>query len=222
MDQLNVLEFDSLYLEFGLQKVLQDVYVKCTQGEVVGLLGRNGSGKSCLMKIVFGSRQAYIQSVRINGEYVLGTNIRKGYINYLPQESFIPPFLTVQNVLEQYDVSIAGFCSFVPELSEALSRKVSELSTGEARLLEIYIILMRPSLFSILDEPFSGLMPIHIDRVIGLINSAKASKGIILTDHQYRYLLQVSNRGYLLHQGKTFPIQHRDELLRFGYLPDQP
>jgi len=222
MGQLNVLEFDSLYLEFGLQKVLQDVYVKCTQGEVIGLLGRNGSGKSCLMKIVFGSIRAYIQSVRINGEHVSGTNILKGYINYLPQESFIPPFLSVHNVLKQYNVDAEDFCSFVPELSGTLARKAGELSTGEARLLEIYIILMRPSLFSILDEPFSGLMPIHIDRVIELINTVRGSKGIILTDHQYRYLLQVSNRVYLLYHGKTFPITHRDELLRFGYLPGQP
>jgi lipopolysaccharide export system ATP-binding protein len=84
----NMLEFDSLYLEFGHHRVLQDVYVKCETGEVVGIIGRNGSGKSCLMKIVFGSMKAYMQSVRINGEYVTGSNIRKGLINYLPQESF--------------------------------------------------------------------------------------------------------------------------------------
>jgi ABC-type multidrug transport system ATPase subunit len=219
MDSINVLEFDSLYLEFGHQKVLQDVYMKCTEGEAIGLLGRNGSGKSCLMKIVFGSMEAYMQSVRINGEYVTGNNIRKGWINYLPQESFIPPFLTIKKVLQQYGLRREGLNTFMPELADVHLKKINELSGGERRLLEVYIILKRPSLFSILDEPFSGLMPIHIERVIALINETKATKGIILTDHQYRYLLEVSNRIYLLHEGKTFSIKDKDELIRFGYLP---
>jgi ABC-type multidrug transport system ATPase subunit len=217
----NTLEFDSLYLEFGLHKVLQDVYVRCQQGEVVGLLGRNGSGKSCLMKIVFGSMKAYQQSVRINGNYVLNTNIKKRFIQYLPQASFIPPFLTVQTVCAQFQVSTQSLVAFAPELQTQLHSQITELSGGEIRLLEIFLILKSNGLFCILDEPFSFLSPMAIERVIALINEEKAVKGILLTDHLYKSLLAVSDTIYLLNNGKTHLIKDAAELIQFGYLPNR-
>jgi ABC-type multidrug transport system ATPase subunit len=218
----NILEFDSLFLEFGMNRVLQDVYVKCEQGQVVGLLGRNGSGKSCLMKIVFGSLKAYQQSVRINGEYLLETNIRKGLIHYLPQESFIPPFLTIRKVLYQYQLSADQFVGTFPDFAGRLGSKITELSGGEVRLLEIFVILNREGLFCVLDEPFSNLMPLHIEKVIALIREARLQKGIILTDHMYRYLLKTTDLIYLLSNGKTYPVSNNDQLVQFGYLSFNP
>ena len=92
---IHTLEFDSLYLEFDLRKVLSSVYMKCETGNVVGLLGRNGSGKSCLMKIVFGSMRAEHKSIRIDGRYYPGNTPKKTLITYLPQDHFIPTFLTL-------------------------------------------------------------------------------------------------------------------------------
>lgn len=217
----NVLEFDSLYLEFGLHKVLQDVYMKCEQGEVVGLLGRNGSGKSCLMNIVFGSMKAYQESVRINGEYLLNTNIRKGLIQYLPQESFIPKSLKVKTALAHYNIPSADFLHTFPDFATKLTCRVAELSGGEVRLLEIFMILKSKGLFCILDEPFSNLMPLHIEKVLQLIESTKVQKGIIITDHLYSYLIEASDRLYLLQQGKTFPVKNAEELIQYGYLPEK-
>jgi ABC-type multidrug transport system ATPase subunit len=150
----NILEFDSLYLEFGLHKVLQDIYVCCKQGEVVGLLGRNGSGKSCLMKIVFGSMKAYQKSIRVNGEYILDTNISRKLIQYLPQDSFIPGFLTLQFVCKQFQVSFESLIGFAPEFELKMDAKIDELSAGELRLFEIFMILTTKGHFCILDEPF--------------------------------------------------------------------
>lgn len=216
-----VLEFDSLYLEFDLHRVLQDIYMKCEQGEVVGLLGRNGSGKSCLMQIVFGSMKAYQQSVRINGEYLLDTNISKGLIQYLPQESFIPKSLKVKTALRHYNISITDFLNTFPHFATKLNDSIDELSGGEVRLLEIFMILKRKGLFCILDEPFSNLMPLHIEKVLQLIESSKANKGIIITDHLYSYLIEASDRMYLLQNGKTYPVKNADQLIKFGYLPDR-
>lgn len=217
----NVLEFDSLYLEFDLHKVLQDVYMKCEQGEVVGLLGRNGSGKSCLMQIVFGSMRAYQQSVRINGEYVLNTNISKGLIHYLPQESFIPKSLKVKTVIAHYNLSADDLIIAFPNFVSKLNDSIGALSGGEVRLLEIFIILKSKGLFCILDEPFSNLMPLHIEKVLQLIEHCKVNKGIIITDHLYSYLIEASGRLYLLQNGKTYPIKNPEELIQYGYLPDK-
>lgn len=214
-----MLEFDSLYLEFGLHRVLQDVYVKCEQGEVVGLLGRNGSGKSCLMKIVFGSKKAYQQSIRINGKYILNSNIRKGYIHYLPQESFLPGELTVSTVLAFYRLEETPFTKTFPGFANKLKHKIEHFSGGEIRLIEVYVILNMKGLFCILDEPFSNLMPLHIEAVINMIHAAKATKGIIITDHLYRSLIEISNSVYVLSNGKTRLVRNANELIQYGYLP---
>ncbi len=219
MDIKNTLEFDSLYLEFGLHKVLQDIYMKCSQGEVIGLLGRNGCGKSSLMKIVFGSMKAYQQSVRINGKH-LSVNARRNMIKYLPQESFIPGYLSLQTVLKHYQIEKEQLLSRFPVFLSKIHHPFGELSGGEGRLFEVFVILKSKSHFCILDEPFSNLMPLYIDQIITLINDCRADKGMIITDHLYRYIIPASDRLYFLHQGKTYPIHQQSELTRFGYLPE--
>lgn len=219
MDIKNTLEFDSLYLEFGLHQVLRDIYMKCAQGEVVGLLGRNGSGKSCLMKIVFGSMAAYQQSVRINGNH-LSPNARQPFIKYLPQQSFVPTHLTISAALKHYQIDIDELLLSFNTFGSKLHIEFGNLSGGDRRLFEVFLILKSNGLFCILDEPFSNLMPLHIDQLTALIHTCKADKGIIITDHQYRYIIPASDRLYFLHQGKTYPIGKKSELLAFGYFPE--
>lgn len=211
------LEFDSLFLEFGLRRVLQDVYMKCTVGEVVGLLGRNGSGKSCLMQIVFGMRKAYQQSVRIDGQYTRHKPSREGKISYLSQESFLPKQLSVHTILQHYNVSLSYVQTYLPDILP--QSKIESLSGGTVRLLELLLVLNLPAPFCILDEPFSYLAPLQVEIVKSIITEAKHHKGFIITDHLYEQLLQCSDRLYLLNNGKTFPIHHHEELLQHGYLP---
>ena len=83
------LKVDSVQLEFDGRKILQDVYLNCTQGQIIGLLGRNGSGKSSLLKIIFGTLTPGFKYVGIDGTY-----IEKGFVNnriaYLPQHNYLP------------------------------------------------------------------------------------------------------------------------------------
>ena len=215
----HTLEMDSLYLECGDRRILQDIYVKCETGKVTGILGRNGSGKSCLMKIALGSMKSYHKSVRVDGKNLLETNIQKGTINYLHQESFIPKFLKVSEVFKHDQVDINVFIRLFHECEKIIESKVATISRGEIRLVEIFIILSGASLFSILDAPFSNLMPLHIERIIQLINETKMHKGIIITDHLYKHILNVSDELYVLESGNVFPAKNENELVRHGYLP---
>ena len=90
----NTLEIDSVILEFGSKRVLQNVYLKCETGKITGLLGRNGSGKSCLMNIMYGELIPNDKSIRFNGESFIDNKRNPQDLRYLPQFSFIPKSLS--------------------------------------------------------------------------------------------------------------------------------
>jgi len=72
--------------------------------------------------------------------------------------------------------------------------------------------------FCFLDEPFSGIAPLHIEKIKELINVEKAHKGILVSDHMYKHVLEIADRSYALANGQTYPIKSKDELVKYGYL----
>jgi ABC-type multidrug transport system ATPase subunit len=216
----NKLEFDSLELSFSDKRILSGIYMRCETGEVVGLLGRNGTGKSCLMKIVFGSLEAENKHIRIND-----LALRQGYladrvIAFLPQENLIPPYLTIRKAFLLFKVDLSVVNEFFPTYVDMLDFKPSQISGGTVRLLEALMILKSKAKFCILDEPFSGLSPVNVETLIGLINNARNEKGIIITDHLHKHVTSISNRLYLLSNGKTYEIKQREQLVSMGYLSE--
>ena len=214
------LEFDGIALSFGSHSILSSVYMKCETGKIIGLMGRNGCGKSSLMKTVFGSLKNTDQSIRVNGFPLIGNYQKDKFISYLPQEIFIPSRLTVASSLDYYDLSPENLTDYFPDFKILLSNTVTSLSGGHLRLLESFLILKSPHPFCLLDEPFSGLMPLHIESIKNLIVQAKSTKGIILSDHLYRHTMEMADDIYLLSNGKTYLIKDREELVFRGYLSE--
>ncbi len=214
---MSTLEFDSLYLEFGMNRVLSSIYMKCTTGQIVGLLGRNGSGKSCLMQIVFGTMPAD-KSVRFNGTRLMEDQLTKKIIAYLPQSDLLPPFVTFKQALKLYDIDEERIFAHFPEISDCLNQKSSVVSGGQRRLFEVLLVLYADHPFCILDEPFSGLMPIHIEKLKELFTLEKHHKGIIITDHMHRHIREIADELYMLTNGTTYPVKTEKQLLELGYL----
>jgi ABC-type multidrug transport system ATPase subunit len=214
---MNVLECDGVQLDFGFNRVLSDIYLKCQEGEIVGLLGRNGSGKSCLMKIIFGMVVPSSKSVRINGIPIM-SGFMKSTISYLPQHSFTPRNLKLKEAFRVYGVKTSATINYFGELESYLDLRPSELSGGILRILEIMLVSGLPSRYLLLDEPFSGIMPAHIGKLKEFFRNLRQEKGIVITDHLYRHILEVTDRMYLLANGKTHPISHTDQLITHGYL----
>jgi len=211
----DVLEFDSFELSYSDRKILSSVYMKCEVGEIVGLLGRNGTGKSSLMKIVFGALRTEYKSIRINGRTLLENNRD---IAYLPQHPLIPSYLSIRKAFQLFGISCDAIVKEHPYLSDFLDFKSDQLSGGYRKLIEVIMILNSSSKFCILDEPFSGLMPLHIENLSAVLVDSKKEKGIIITDHLHRYVTAISDRMYVLSNGKTYPIRHQDQLVALGYL----
>ena len=212
------LKVDSVQLEFDGRKILQDVYLSCQQGEVIGLLGRNGCGKSSLLKIIFGSLKPSYKYVSINNEY-----IQKGYLNnriaYLPQHSYLPNSLKISTLAPML-VDPYYWDEFT-ELSIYKShyqKTADELSGGELRKLETMLVMYSKADFILLDEPFTHISPIQTEEFKPILKRCAQRKGIIITDHQYYNVLDVSDRIILLNNGSTKHIKHVDELVTYGYI----
>jgi lipopolysaccharide export system ATP-binding protein len=213
-----ILKTDSVQLEFDGRKILQDVYLECKQGEVLGILGRNGCGKSSLLRIIFGTLTPSYKHVSISGEY-----IQKGYKNmriaYLPQHSYLPKGIKIKNlakaIVDQrfWDDLIAH-----PIYHNHHDKTVSELSGGELRQLETLMVIYSKADFILLDEPFTHISPIQTELFKTIIKKCAKVKGIILTDHQYFNIIDVSDRIILITDGYTRPIRHKDELITYGYV----
>lgn len=213
----NTLEIDSVILEFGSKRILQDVYLKCETGFVTGLLGRNGSGKSCLMKIIYGELVPIDKSVRLNKIAFYDNKRNPEDIMFLPQFSFIPKFLSLDNIFKQFRLDFSVFATYFPEFINFRNERFRNLSGGAQRIVEIYSILVSDSKFCMLDEPFSQVMPLHVETIKNLILKEKANKGIIVTDHLYKNIIEICDQLYIIKDGKTYLAKDLEDIEKLGY-----
>ena len=214
----NILEVDIVIMNFADKRVLSNVYLKCETGEVVGILGRNGSGKTTLLRIIFGELETPDKSIRINGKVIYEPYKIKGLIKFLPQFNFMLQDISVSQVFRSFENDFSDFVQIFPDFEKYYKRKLIELSGGEKRIVEIYTILTSKSLFCMLDEPFTHIMPIHIECIKYLIEREKTKKGIILIDHLYQNVIDICNRIYIIENGKTNLVLSEPDFQKFGYL----
>ncbi len=214
----HTIEVDGVHLSFGDRHVLQSVYMKVATGRVTGLLGRNGSGKSCLMRIVHGSLAVPDSSVRIDGGWV-----RRAYqhgVTYAPQYGFVPSGRLVRNALRDYGLGAGGLLEWFPAMEPYLSSPAAALSGGERRVLEVFVVLASPlSRFCLLDEPFSQVSPLHAGVLKTMIcDTARAGKGILVSDHLYRDVCDIADDLYLIAARPVRPVASLDDLQKYGYV----
>ena len=216
---MNSLEIDSVNLTFDVRKILSNIYLKCCTKDIVALIGRNGSGKSSLLKIIFGTLKGENQSVRLNGNYHSTLFKISGAINYLPQDGFIPNYFCFEDLVKVFQLSnkLEAILS-IEEIYVNKNTKFKDLSGGIKKLIEIITLLYAKSKFLLLDEPFSFLAPVLVEKIIPHLESQSMHKGIILTDHQYETVLSICSKYYVLNSGALTQIKDVSKLNDLGYL----
>ena len=214
---IHELEADSIQLEFDGRIILSDVYLKCETGKITGLLGRNGQGKSCLMKIIHGSLRCE-RSVRFDKLVQAEAFKKPGLVTYLPQFNFIPKYLSLKRIFLDFNLDYSGFEKRFPEFTSKYQTAIGDLSGGERRLVEIYVVLISNSNFALLDEPFTHLNLIQIEKLMELLLEEKKSKGLLITDHMYRHVVEVSDDLYVLANRKTHLVKNIRDFDALGYL----
>lgn len=213
----HTLEVDSIILEFGIKRVLQDVYIKSETGKITGILGRNGTGKTCLLNIIYGELATNEKSVRLDGDAIITKSRNPKIFKYLPQYNFIPKKLTVKRIFNDFELDFKEFTKHFPEFEKYFKVKLFNLSGGERRIIEVYSILASHAKFCILDEPFSHIMPVNIETLKIIIENEKNRKGIIITDHLFEHVTEICDYLYVITNGKTFLVNDLNDIKALGY-----
>jgi len=218
---MSKMHVDSVIKTFGIKQVLTDVFITLSQGEILGLLGRNGTGKSTLLKIIFGSLLADRKFVKIGDKLINGLFDNRNLISYLPQDSFLPNHIKVTRIISLFcDKENAELIKNRELISPMLDKKSKQLSGGEKRLLEILLIVYSDSKYILIDEPFNGVAPIYKEVIKNIIKEQLKHKGFLITDHDYRNILDIATRTVLIHDGGTKEIKDKDELKCWGYISE--
>jgi len=218
MTKSMIFEIDNVELYFKTKRILNGIYLKAETGKVTSILGRNGCGKSCLMDIIFGDLEPKYKLIRIDGEPILKDLYKTGLVKYLPQDHFVLKSLKLNFTLKLFNSNWSDFSSIFPELSDYKTTKFNKLSGGERRIFEIFLILKSKAKIVLLDEPFNGISPLIIERIKTLILKEKQHKIIILTDHRFDDVIDISDTVYLLKNGATRKIQKHSDLEDYQYL----
>ena len=213
------LSTDDIGKSYRGRRVVNGVTLHINQGEVVGLLGPNGAGKTTTFYMIVGLVAPDTGRIMVDGGEITGVPMylraRSYGISYLPQEPSVFRKLTVEDnimaILEAQPLSWENRRSRMETLIEQLGlghiRKTRgyALSGGERRRVEIARCLCIRPTFILLDEPFSGIDPIAVLDLQKIIFDLKASGiGVLITDHNVRETLSVTDRAYIINQGRIF------------------
>lgn len=217
---MSSLHIDSITKSFSEKKILQDVYLSCETGKTVSILGRNGCGKSTLLQIIFGTLKGDTQYIKFNDTILKNQLDRKNRIAYLPQYSFLPKNVKVENLIELF-CNEENFQKLknLNLIKPFLNETVRMLSVGEVRLFEVLLVIYSSTEIILLDEPFNSLSPKIVSIVKDLIKEQSQFKGFIISDHLYQDVLDISDEVYLLSDSYLKPIKDLTELKRLNYLP---
>lgn len=212
---------------YGRRRVVDDVSINVSHGEVVGLLGANGAGKTTTFYMMVGLERAERGDIFLDGREVTGLPMylraRLG-LGYLPQEPSIFRKLTAEQnilaVLETMKLSRDERFSRLDELLDEFGvthvRKIrgDALSGGERRRVEIARCLATEPQYILLDEPFAGIDPLAIDDIRDIILYLKKQGiGILITDHNVRETLGITDRAYIMSEGRILRSGKPDTLV---------
>ncbi|MFQ6082009.1 MAG: LPS export ABC transporter ATP-binding protein [Candidatus Aminicenantia bacterium] len=228
---MSILKTENLTKIYNQRRVVDEVSIEIHSGEVVGLLGRNGAGKTTTFQLIVGlirpdEGDIFLDSQKISNKPTY-LRAREG-ISYLPQEDSVFLKATVEENLRMILELL-----FYPkkEIKEKTTQLLTELgiahlvkspaytlSGGEKRRLEICRALILEPKFLLLDEPFTGIDPLTIAEIQKIILYLKTKKiGIIISDHNVRDTFEITDRAYIIHQGKILiegkPVELANNLL---------
>ena len=227
MEMMKELEAKQLVKIYGKRTVVQDVDFEARRGEIIGLLGPNGAGKTTTFGLIVGLGKPNSGRIFLDGRDITDLPMYKRTrlgLGYLPQEPSVFRKLTIEEnlmgVLEQRktlskEEKEATLTRLIEEfnLGEVRHQNGHQLSGGERRRTEIARALALDPAFLFLDEPFAGVDPIAVGEIQEIVARLRSRNlGIIITDHNVRETLRITDRAYIMHLGKVLVSGSTEQL----------
>lgn len=208
---------DSVEKHFDSKVILSDIFLEINSGEIISIHGRNGSGKTTLFNIIYGIEPANHRFIKYNNNKISKAYRIKNLISYSTQKCFLPKNLVVHEIISLFvkDESSLDLLAFFKPI---LYTKIINLSSGEKNMLQTCLILNSQAKFVLLDEAFSKLSPLMIEKLSEIIIEKSKTKGILICDHNYEQLFKISHKNYFLKNGALKKMNSSSEFFEMQNL----
>ena len=214
---MSLLEVEDLHVRYGAIQALRGVSLHVDEGEIIGLIGVNGAGKSTTMLSILGVVRPTRGTISFQGEQLVGQSpeaiIRKGVAPVMEGRRVFPSLTVEENLRlgaairadrDQIQADIERWCRFFPILGERLAQPAGNLSGGQQQMLAVARALMSNPKLLLMDEPSLGLAPKLVAEIFKLIVQLRdLGVTILLVEQNVRMTLDIVNRAYLLNTGRV-------------------
>ena len=213
---MELLECKHLYKEFDNKPILKDINLKIPRGKIIGLLGKNGMGKTTLIKIINDLLTPTSGEILINGEK---PGIKsKEIISYLPERTYLDKEMTIKQVLKYFEEFYKNFdkqkaVKLLEDLNLDINKKISKMSKGMQEKLQLILVMSRNAELYILDEPLGGVDPATRDYILDTILSNFAEgASVIISTHLISDIERILDEVIFLDKGEIILTSSADEL----------
>ena len=213
---MKLLEIKHLNKSYGDKKVLKDINLSITSGKIIGLLGKNGTGKSTLIKLINDLLTPTSGEILINGEKV-GVESKK-IISYLPERTYLDKTMTVEKVIEYFEDFYDNFDSkkakkLLKDLDLDIKQKLSKMSKGMQEKVQLVLVMSRKADLYILDEPLGGVDPATRDYILDtILSNFNEGASVIISTHLISDIERILDEVIFIDKGKIILQSNSDDL----------
>ena len=213
---MELLECKHLSKEFDNKKILKDVNLKIPKGKIIGLLGKNGTGKTTLIKLINDLLVPTSGEILINGERP-GVNSKK-VISYLPERTYLDKDMTIEQVIHYFEEFYENFDSnkaikLLKDLDLEIDQRLSKMSKGMQEKVQLILVMSREAELYILDEPLGGVDPATRDYILDtILSNFNEGASVIISTHLISDIERILDEVIFIDKGEIVLTSPADEL----------
>ena len=213
---MELLECKNIYKDYGKKQVLKDVNLKIPRGKIVGLLGKNGMGKTTLIKLINDLLTPTSGEILVNGKEV-GIESKK-IISYLPERTYLDKSMTIKQTLKYFtdfydNFDIEKAKRLIKDLDLEIDTKISKMSKGMQEKLQLILVMSRNAELYILDEPLGGVDPATRDYILDtILNNFNEDASVIISTHLISDIERILDEVIFIDKGKIILSSDADKL----------
>lgn len=213
---MELLECKNLYKSYGDKEILKDINLKIPKGKIIGLLGKNGTGKSTLIKLINDLLTPTKGEILINGKEV-GVESKK-IISYLPERTYLDKSMTVSEVIKYFEDFYDNFDSekaikLLKDLDLDINQKLNKMSKGMQEKVQLVLVMSRSADLYILDEPLGGVDPATRDYILDtILTNFNEGASVIISTHLIADIEKILDEVIFIDKGKIVLTSSADEL----------